>query len=210
MTNHDAYLELCAAKALGCLDAEDAARLERHLAGGCAECEAALAEYADTVVDLAASAPPARPRPLLRDEVLEAASRPARPGAAAWGWAAAACFALVAAILWLRGADPELPDVVVLESSAGIAGAVVYRDGAYRFDLRNARAPAGKDYELWALRGEPVSLGVIEAFPDGRATFVLHLSESTEDLEGFAISLEPEGGARGGPPTDVVATGLLP
>jgi anti-sigma-K factor RskA len=76
MSEHrDAHLDLCAGSALGCLDAADAARLESHLAGGCAACEAALREFSEATTLLAATAPPATPPAGLRVRVLDAARR---------------------------------------------------------------------------------------------------------------------------------------
>jgi anti-sigma-K factor RskA len=117
---HDAYIELCAAHALGSLDEADRERLERHLAAGCPECEAALADFSAGTVLLAASAPAAQPSARLKERVLAAVHaeetramqeatgrgtgqardrrRPAKPprryvAAAFYGWAAAACLA---------------------------------------------------------------------------------------------------------------------
>jgi anti-sigma-K factor RskA len=114
---HEEFIDLCAGHALGSLDEAERKRLEEHLASGCDECEAALAEFSATTVLLAASAPAARPSPHLRERVLGAihgerereatarrreergtAARPARrrgfPWGAAYGWAAAACLAV--------------------------------------------------------------------------------------------------------------------
>src|SRR5262245_21341612 len=117
---HDAYIELCAAHALGSLDEADRERLERHLARGCPECEAALTDFSASTVFLAASAPPVQPSARLKERVLAAVHaeetramleaegrgtgqardrrRPAKPprryvAAAFYGWAAAACLA---------------------------------------------------------------------------------------------------------------------
>jgi anti-sigma-K factor RskA len=67
------HLDLCAGWALGSLDAADAARLEAHVAAGCAVCDAALREFAEATELLAATAPAAEPPPALRARVLEAA-----------------------------------------------------------------------------------------------------------------------------------------
>jgi len=119
--NHDRTLELAAGYALGALDEEDRLLFEEHLGSGCAECEAAVADYAGATVMLAASAPQATPAPELRARVMKAALA-ARPAASAlerrvtpiraprkpprfewsWPWAAvAAAIALVAGAGWL-------------------------------------------------------------------------------------------------------------
>ena len=75
MNKHpDAALhERLAAYTLGAMDPverkEFESELDSHLAGGCAECERALAEYSDAVVTLAGSAPAATPSKELRNRV---------------------------------------------------------------------------------------------------------------------------------------------
>lgn len=56
--------------------------------------------------------------------------------------------------------------------------------------------PAGKDYELWAMRSDGVaSLGVIKTDAQGRATMRLEHLGAKDTLSGFAVSLEPQGGS---------------
>jgi len=126
MSGHrDEHLELCAGMALGALGEEDRRILERHLAEGCPDCEAALADFSASVVALATSAPVVEPSAALRARVLEAVSRepagggekaagsasiesrptlrmPARrPNWSTWTWAAAAAaLAIVSALQW--------------------------------------------------------------------------------------------------------------
>lgn len=69
--HRDEYLDLCAALALGAIEDADRRELEQHLAGGCAECERALREYSEATIALAATAPPAMPRPELKTRVME-------------------------------------------------------------------------------------------------------------------------------------------
>src|SRR5262249_49379403 len=119
---HESHLESCAAYALGSLDEADRVRFEEHLSAGCAECEAALADFAEASVLRAGRAPAVVPAPDLRARVMKAAlaARPAtvpqatgarRPAPAprrrpalgtfgwTWRWAAAAAFlAVVAAV----------------------------------------------------------------------------------------------------------------
>jgi anti-sigma-K factor RskA len=62
--------------------------------------------------------------------------------------------------------------------------------------LENFRAPAGRDYELWALQGRRVaSLGVIRADEHGRAVMRIENAGDPATLAGFTISLEPAGGS---------------
>jgi anti-sigma-K factor RskA len=120
--HEDEYLDLCAAQAIGTLDPEDRARLERHLDEGCEVCRSALREFGRAAVLLAHAVPEVSPSPSLRSRVLdvvraEAASIaprreqaastviPVRPRrlwvwAAAAGWAAAAVLAVTVGTFW--------------------------------------------------------------------------------------------------------------
>jgi hypothetical protein len=122
--SHEAYLELCAGKALDVLDPKDRAAFEEHLADGCSQCEAALALGADAVLAMAATAPPAIPRSTLKKELLarvarepqeidprampQIPERPRPPHRAPWGlvWGLAAFGLLFLALNflnWQRG-----------------------------------------------------------------------------------------------------------
>ena len=62
--------------------------------------------------------------------------------------------------------------------------------------FQNFKAPSGRDYELWALRGNtPVSLGLIRPDPSGRAVLRIEDIGDPATLTAFAISLEPLGGS---------------
>jgi len=125
MSDHrEEHVDLCAGYALGSLDEPDRRRLEEHLTGGCDACAAALTRFSDSVVLVAASAPPVRPIPVLRQRVLSAVAaagrsvpvqkpaeerarapqvepRRARGRAPAWLWATgAAALAVTSGILW--------------------------------------------------------------------------------------------------------------
>jgi anti-sigma-K factor RskA len=65
------HLELCAALALGAITARDRESLAQHIAEGCPECEAALADYERAAVLLAASVPPAMPRPEVLEQLMQ-------------------------------------------------------------------------------------------------------------------------------------------
>jgi anti-sigma-K factor RskA len=106
------HLDLCAAQALGVLDAAGRAELEAHLATGCEECRAELRALAGGTTVLAMSAPPLRAPAALRERVLAAAVR--QPAAVVirpefrwrpvvWGLAAAAALLAVAGVFaWQR------------------------------------------------------------------------------------------------------------
>lgn len=67
--SHEAYQELCAGHVLDVLEPADRERLEAHLAAGCPECEAALADYGDAVVAMAATSPSAMPRASVKERL---------------------------------------------------------------------------------------------------------------------------------------------
>jgi len=67
--SHEAYLELCAGHVLDALEPADRERLETHLAKGCPECEAALADFAAATVAMAATSPAATPRPAVKEKL---------------------------------------------------------------------------------------------------------------------------------------------
>ena len=59
----DAYLELCAAHALGSLDPADAVRLREHLDTGCTQCREELAQHGETVEQMGRLLPARTPPP---------------------------------------------------------------------------------------------------------------------------------------------------
>ena len=275
--HREEHIDLCAGYALGSLDEADRETLERHLASGCAACEAALADFSNATVMLAASLPAARPSPALRARVLASlgaaapegsASAPARdesgdarraPGASPstargeteargrvielprrrtpkWAiWipaAAAAALAVTSALLWnearrlesdLAGRRAQIAELgsrlaeeqrlndVLSAPGARVAVLEITPQGeqALRaratFDPRsrsavvifeNFKAPSGKDYQLWAIRGAtPASLGVIKTDEAGRAVLRLENVGDPATLNAFAVSLEPAGGS---------------
>src|SRR5690242_17258670 len=77
-----ALLELCADYVLGTIAPAERARLEAHLATGCAECEAEIAALSEGAFLLAASAVPVAAPRRMRERVLAAVSaEPERPSA---------------------------------------------------------------------------------------------------------------------------------
>lgn len=62
--------------------------------------------------------------------------------------------------------------------------------------VSNFAAPAGKDYQLWAITGSgPVSLGLVRADASGHAFLRLDNVAGGEAPAAFAVSLEEAGGA---------------
>jgi anti-sigma-K factor RskA len=125
--HQERHLELAAGWVLGSLDPLEALEFEAHLAEGCDTCRAELARLEGAATLLAASAPPVRPAPAVKDRLMaevrrEAASRataapaprsapgagrvielrPARRSWATFAWAAAAALLAVVSMLSSR------------------------------------------------------------------------------------------------------------
>lgn len=227
MSDHERFLDLCAAFAAGALTQEERRALDEHLAKGCAECEAELLALHEGAAALALSAPPETPPPSLRGRVFAAIEAEGVRGPrgrffAVAGWALAACIAVAAFLGW-RSHQEEIRRLEVLEAQGarvaalapaapdfgGLRGRTVYDPATGRavFVLENYRPPEGKDYELWAIRGgKPVSLGVVRTDDRGTASILV---EDLGALEALAVSLEPAGGSKTGAPTTVVSVAAL-
>ena len=123
-TNHDLYLDLCAALAVGSIEPADRRELEAHLAGGCAECRALLQALSTPVEALARSVDPVKPSRGLKARTMVAVAQIARGDAApggslapdrverpaprrlpAWAWAVAALLLVIAGAGWWRAAS---------------------------------------------------------------------------------------------------------
>jgi anti-sigma-K factor RskA len=131
---HDEWIELCAGHALGSLSEADRVRLETHVATGCEECRAAIREFADATLAIAAAAPAVAPPAGVRARVLEAVSAAPGPArarlqecegdgtrrgrvvpfpVAALGWAAAAALLIVSVVQYraVRALEARLDEV---------------------------------------------------------------------------------------------------
>jgi hypothetical protein len=115
---------------VGSIEPRDRQRLAEHLAEGCLECEVALADFEQSTLLLAASAPSVRPSPGLRERVLQSVSAPQAPAAAgtagvasAAGAPAASFSAQVAQVRRRRGRGLALPAWTAL-AVAGLSGMV--------------------------------------------------------------------------------------
>ena len=266
MSEHrEEHLDLCAAYALGTLDEAGRRQLEAHLADGCAQCEAALADFGAATVLLAASSPPVQPSAALKGKVMAAirasgtpeaapAAKPDRgrvvemprrtaPSFLNWAWAAAAAALAIASVIsynaasrlrteldsnrkrlaeveqkladeqkWVAVLNAPLAKVVELAptpaGATDLRARATYDPATQRAVLvfENFKAPTGRDYELWAIRGEtpaPASLGLIHADDSGHAVLRLENVGDPATLGAFAVSLEPAGGA----PTPTAPTG---
>lgn len=67
---HEPWEAQAAAYALGALDGEELIEFERHLASGCAECQAAIRALEGTLAGLAEQAPPVAPPARVKEDLL--------------------------------------------------------------------------------------------------------------------------------------------
>jgi len=108
VSEHDQFRELIEGYALGSLDQSERTEMETHLASGCAECAAALAEARWLVTQLVYLAPAAEPSEMLRARLLQtvraeganatsAAAPRAKTAIPFWMWAGVAALLLLTA-----------------------------------------------------------------------------------------------------------------
>jgi len=105
MAHDERFEELAALQALGLPPGEESILFARHLEEGCPVCEELLADFRISASALSTAAPSRRPRPGLREEILEALSgarfvvfRPA-PSGVGW-WLTAAAALLLVLVVW--------------------------------------------------------------------------------------------------------------
>ena len=105
MAHSERFEELAALQALGTPLDEDSEAFARHLAEGCPVCEELLADFRVAASALSSEVPARRPRPELRERILQslpgprlAVPRPRTESRAAWWLAAAAALLFVFAV----------------------------------------------------------------------------------------------------------------
>jgi len=159
---HEAYAELASGYALTALAEDERSRFEGHLEAGCADCQSALVEYAETLAAVAADLPRVPVPPAVRARLLRrvAAEAPARGGE--------------------RGRRRIWWPALTAASLAAAAALLVYL-GLTVSDLR--RELAARVQEAAMLRGEVTrqrELLVLLGAPDTRAVALAGLAPSPE------------------------------
>ena len=209
--------------ALGGLDADEEARIARHLRV-CVECRAQyeriaalpalldLAEPTARTETRAADVPAQPPAPPRRRVLVSASMR--RYVVASAGAFVAALTALAAAVILSTGEQESIQ--VRLSPPAGGKGTatarLTERDTGTNVEL-DARLPPLRDgelYELWFARGDArVSGGTFTVDDRGRAQLSLTTAARTDGYDRIGITREPDGvdPARNGPN---VMSGMLP
>ena len=193
-TAHD----LLPAYALNALDERDRRNFEAHLES-CERCRDELGSLEDAASALAFDAPPAEPAPELRERLLERAREERAPATVVplrrYGLPAIAAVAVAAAValaVWgvsLNGSlnrerdarDAREAALAVLSDPTaryvrirGEEGVLaVTRDGRAALALaRLGKAPSGRTYEAWVIRGKAPQAAGLFAGDDGSATLV--------------------------------------
>ena len=194
--------ELVAGYALDALTPEEERGFEAHLAG-CSRCQEELAGFTTLAASLAFAAPESKPSPRVRGRLLAVAHNdraqvvPLRPR---WAYAAVAAAAVAACLalglgVWgatRPGTQQAAPQALPLHGAAG----TVIVDGNRQATLvvsGLSRAPGGKTYEAWVMKGHgarPAGL-----FSAAKPTTVLSLSVPVPAGTRVAVTIEPAGGS---------------
>jgi anti-sigma-K factor RskA len=207
--------ELIAGHALHALAPEDEERVALHVAE-CERCRTQLREAEAIAASLAYAVPAIEPPPDLRDRILGAvepvveapaatavAPRPQRRSVWWPRFAAVAVPVLAAAVVglvvWnisLRNDLSALRDPLYRGTAGnlhGVGNVVVQPGGRTTLYADVARAPAGKTYEAWVIRGKvALPAGLFEG--GGTARLVLTRPARRGDV--IAVTVEPAGGTK--------------
>lgn len=197
---------LVAPYALSALDEGEEREFEQHLAV-CESCRRELAGLREAAAALAYAAPPAAPPPELRERILAEARkersnvvpiRRERLPLAAVGAVAVAAVAALAIWVGLPSGNKDQFASVLSKPGArfvpmgGRGGVAVAPDGSAALALALPRAPAGKTYEAWVIRGgnaRPAGL-----FPGRSGASIVKLSRPVGKAAVVAVTLERAGG----------------
>jgi len=197
----DTMLELAALRAIGALDADEAATIDRHTAE-CAECRAefARASAASTAIALSSAMPPPA---ALRERVLAGARniRRLRPWHAQAGWRAAAVAAavLIGVGSWVA-THRQVGQTWAAHCTASASsdcGELVAVGGVLRLDARGLSAPpAGKVYQAWVIppKQQPVPEPTFSVSASGEGSVDIAAAPHKGDI--IAVTVEPAGGSK--------------
>lgn len=119
-----------------------------------------------------------------------------------------------ATVAFLTGAGTDCFDFAPTgqgESALVGRGCFSASSGEVVVTLDQVVAPAGKDFELWVLRGgTPTSLGLVRPDNSGHAVVSIPALSNAGAITAFAVSLEAAGGSTGaGPAGPVLSVGAL-
>ncbi len=222
--SHERWREEVAAYAIGALEPEESAELERHLAG-CEECRRDLRWLAPAVTSLGESAarlePPASLRSALMETVEAEAGRP-QPAAGAerrrrfgglWlrpamGLAAVALIVAVGLIAYDAGGGGAR--TVTSRSAPGSAvQATLKRTGdSGMLELTGLRQlPASEVYQAWVQRDGRMRPSSLFA-PQGNGTASAGIPRHLDGAQRVLVTVEPRGGSAQPTSAPLVAVGV--
>lgn len=199
----DAMLELAAARAIGALDTDEAAIVDRHMTQ-CAECREEFARASAAAAALASSVSTPAPA-AVRDRVLHSAVsvRRIRPWHEhpAFGAGLIAAAIIIVSGAWLVNhrwtSERRWAATCASVATPTCGGEVIETAGLFRLTSRGLPdLPAGKVYQVWIIHGNNP--------PIPEPTFTTNeRGEGASDIPSFpaagdviAVTVEPEGGSK--------------
>jgi len=213
MSVHEQFAEDLALYALGGLEGDERAQLEKHLEG-CAGCRRELEQLRGDMALMALSAAGPAPPRRARQRLLEAVGRerrsPAAPARRSWWtlvpWVAAATLAVGLVSVWRQKSDLQRQIADLQNESARqfeelrqareVVSTLTATD-ALRVTVVAAKTPPQKAYELWLVptSGAPIAAGVFKPDTHGSAIVINPPLPAGVEAKAFAITVEPESGS---------------
>lgn len=207
---------LLPAYALGCLDPEDLAQVEDHLAG-CARCAEEVRAFEETCAELAHLAPVTEPPDALGERLGAIAAaqsesirkRPLSIRIKPVPFALAAGLVLLLAIGLANLLMPQLPSPgqATLVQLAGTGPtpqakgvlSIIPGETSAQLQVEGLKSlPSDAQYQLWLIRdGVRSSGGVFSVAADGSGSLNVTASMPLETFDAFGITIEPYGGSPG-------------
>ena len=222
---HNHPSDLLAAYALGCLEADEHAMVDRHLQD-CRKCRQTLVTYEEVSDQLVFGAPAQTPANHIKARLMATIKTP--PKDVTWlrklmvsrppvfGAAVAAALVLVCVLvlsnilLWRqlnmeRGTDgPDRMRLVWLQASdlsSSAHGAVIVGRQKKRALLIVRDLPPlapAYQYQLWLIKnGKRTNGGVFSVSEDGRGKLIIEIDQPIVNFDALGITIEPSGGSPG-------------
>ena len=224
MREHEQFVELIPAYAVGATDAEETRAVEAHVLL-CADCRSVADEYRRLGDDLLFAAPPfAAPAGLTEDLRKKLNPTPvATPKRASWlDWlrkpgvalgAVAVALLLLTNLYWagrVGSLERQAQQFAALTQADGISLQVadnqLHADGVVYIQPDSNVAllcvyslpelEPGKTYQAWLVEdGKRVSAGTFEVNPDGYGVLMIQAGKPVSDYQQLGITIEPAGGS---------------
>lgn len=224
MREHDQFIELIPAYAVGATDADETREVEAHLRG-CPACRALAEEYRALGDDLLFAAPPTFAPAGLTEDLRKRLSQEAAVPAKRAGWldwlrgrglalgGVALALLLLTNAYWVtrvNGLERQTRDFVAVTQSYGItlkvADGTAHGDGVVyaRPDSNVAllcvyalpQLEPGQTYQAWLVRdGERVSAGTFNVNHNGYGALLIDAGSPVREYQQLGITVEPAGGS---------------